>query len=78
MSLRIYPVSWERTDPTEAPDYSAALAAAAVRFVNDIGEALGADPVDATRALQILESLGFRFHVSQHTEQPDSAQAVVS
>ena len=76
MNKRIYPVSWERTDPTEAPDYSAALASAAARFVNDIGGALGAEPVDATQALQILESLGFRFHVSHHSEQPESAQAV--
>ena len=73
--MRIYPVSWERTTPTEAPDYAAALGAAAERFINDIGEALGADPVDATRALQVLESLGFCFQIGQHTVEPETAES---
>ena len=73
--MRIYPVSWERTTPTEAPDYAAALGAAAERFVNDIGEALGARPVDAASALQILESLGFCFQIGQPTVPPEQAEA---
>ena len=73
--MRLYPVTWERVDSVDAPDYSAALAASAATLVNEIGDAVGADPVDGSRALQILESLGFRFHIRQHAQLDDTAPA---